>query len=77
MKNGIKKFEGLAIQAGALIGCPSGWDFDKTVSKLSSFDVVGIEFNKKGDTVARMYWEDTIGQMGGCISIPSREMLAR
>ena len=67
----LEKFRKIARTADGLVGCFSGYDFEESLELLGSLQKVQYEFFRKGDTIARAYWEDN--GVGGCLSVYSKE----
>jgi len=63
----LEKFREIARAADGLVGCFSGCNFEESLELLGSLQKVRFEFFRKGDTVARAYWEDN--GVGGCLSV--------
>ena len=68
----IERFIELAKENDAIIGAFSGRDFEESLTLLCELDAEGAvryELSRKGDTIARAYWTDSLAKCEGCVSV--------
>ena len=71
MKKKLEKFLDVARKADRIVG-GFGHDFNESLELLNSLQTIKFEFSRKGDTIARAYWEDIDFRgetIGGCVSV--------